>query len=176
MYNQNDDTLLLFHSIKGYSGSSVLEIGAGSGLICQRLRENFSLVVGIDIDIESIKYCKTNIGSQIHWLCCDAVSAIVGKFDLIISNPPYLPNEDKKNDQDRTIHGGREGIELTLRFIEDSIPLLKTNGKIIIISSSLANLRHLDNFISYKNLKKKIISTKKFFFETLYVYELSIKL
>ncbi|MFB5598752.1 MAG: HemK2/MTQ2 family protein methyltransferase [Nitrososphaeraceae archaeon] len=176
MYNQNDDTLLLLHSITGYSGSSVLEIGVGSGRICQSLRKNFSFVVGIDIDIDSIKYCKNNIGSQIHWLCCDVVSAIVGKFDLIVSNPPYLPNEDTNKFQDRTIHGGRVGIELTLRFIEDSLPLLKTNGKIIIISSSLANLRHLDNFISYKNLKKRIISSKKFFFETLYVYELSLKL
>ncbi|MDR4510867.1 MAG: methyltransferase [Nitrososphaeraceae archaeon] len=174
MYDQCEDTLLLIDSISEYSGSSVLEIGVGSGGICRKLIENFSFVVGTDVEIESIKSCKKNI-SKIHWICCDVVSAICGKFDLIVSNPPYLPNEDIYDIQDRTIYGGKEGIELTCRFIEDSIPLLKMNGKIIIVCSSLANLESLENFISYKNLEKKIINTKKIFFETLYVYELKFK-
>jgi len=175
MYHQRDDTLLLLDSISEYSGSSVLEIGVGSGQICHKLKENFSFVVGTDVDIESIKYCKTSTESQIHWICCDVVSAIHGKFDLIVSNPPYLPNEENHDSQDIAIYGGREGIELTCRFIEDSIPLLTMNGRIIILSSSLANLKYLENFISHKNLEKKIINTKILFFETLYVYELKFK-
>ena len=175
MYYQNEDTLLLLNSISEYSGSSVLEIGVGSGRICEKLKENFSFVVGTDVDIESIKYCKTSIESQIHWICCDVVSAIHGKFDLIVSNPPYLPNEENHDSQDGSIYGGREGIELTCRFIEDSLPLLTMNGRIIIVSSSLANLEDLENFITHKNLEKKIINTKILFFETLFVYELKFK-
>jgi release factor glutamine methyltransferase len=175
MYIQNDDTLLLLESIKRYTGLSVLEIGVGSGRICEKLSENFEFVVGIDVDIESIKYCQKNIDSQnrksqINWLCCDVVSSIVGKFDLIVSNPPYLPNEDAYDVQDQTVYGGTNGVELTIRFINESLPLLNKHGKIIIISSSLANINYLNEYISNKNLEKKIINKKKLLFYTIYLY------
>lgn len=172
MYIPSDDTLLLIDSINGYSGFSALEIGVGSGTVCTKLKNNFDFVVGVDIDIEAIRYCKNNIKSQITWICCDVVSCITGKFDLIVSNPPYLPNEKGFDIKDNTIYGGKNGVEMTIKFIQDSLSLLKRDGKLMIIVSSIGMMNELDKFIMDNKLEKKIINEKKLFFEILYVYEI----
>jgi release factor glutamine methyltransferase len=172
LYLPSDDTLLLIDSINGYSGFSALEIGVGAGDVCTKLKTNFDFVVGVDIDIEAIRYCKNNIKSQITWICCDVVSCITGKFDLIVSNPPYLPSEKKCDIKDITIYGGKNGVEMTIKFIQDSLSLLKDDGKIIFVVSSIGATNKLDKFIRDNKLEKKIINEKKLFFEFLYVYEI----
>lgn len=172
MYLPSDDTLLLIDSINGYSGFSALEIGVGAGDVCTKLKTNFDFVVGVDIDIEAIRYCKNNIKSQITWICCDVVSCITGKFDLIVSNPPYLPSEKTCDIKDITIYGGKNGVEMTIKFIQDSLSLLKHDGKIIFVVSSIGDTNKLDKFIRDNKLEKKIINEKKLFFEFLYVYEI----
>jgi release factor glutamine methyltransferase len=171
MYKPNLDSFLLIDSIKNYLGDSALEIGTGSGIVSEFLLRYFRNVVATDIDFKSLLYCKTNTNSKITLICCDATIAISGKFDLIVSNPPYLPNDPF---YDRTIHGGITGIEKTIHFIESGIKNLKKNGYIILIVSSLSDTWKMDKFICKKKLNKKIINKKKLFSETLYVYELSL--
>lgn len=170
MYKPNLDSFLLIDSIKNYLGDSALEIGTGSGIVSEFLLRYFRNVVATDIDFKSLLYCKTNTNSKITLICCDATIAISGKFDLIVSNPPYLPNDPF---YDRTIHGGITGIEETIHFIESGLTNLKKNGYMILIVSSLSDILKIDKFICKKKLNKKIINKKKLFFETLYVYELS---
>src|SRR5438105_11119527 len=113
MYAPAEDSLLLLECIKKYSGRRALEIGVGSCIIADALLDNFELVVGSDIDIEAIRFCKSH-GSRAFLVCCDAASAFRGPFDLIVSNPPYLPDDypsgvetlQHKPTRDQTIHGG----------------------------------------------------------------------
>jgi len=171
MYKPNLDSYLLIDSIKNYFGHSALEIGTGSGIVSEFLSRYFKNVVSTDIDFNSLLYCKINTNSKINLICCDATTAISSKFDLIVSNPPYLPNDQF---YDRAIHGGITGIEKTIHFIESGITNLKKDGYIILIVSSLSGTLKLDDFICKKKLHKKIINKKKLFAETLYVYELSL--
>jgi release factor glutamine methyltransferase len=171
MYKPNLDSFLLIDSIKNYIGYSALEIGTGSGIVSEFLSRYFTNVVATDIDFMSLLYCKTNTNSKITLICCDATTAISGKFDLIVSNPPYLPNDSF---YDRTTHGGITGIEKTIHFIESGITNLKKSGYIILIVSSLSDILKLDNFICKKKLHKRIINKKELFSEILYVYELSL--
>jgi release factor glutamine methyltransferase len=171
MYKPNLDSFLLIDSLKNYYGHSALEIGTGSGIVSEFLSRYFKNVVSTDIDFKSLLYCKTNTNSKITLICCDATTAISDKFDLIVSNPPYLPNDQF---YDRAIHGGITGIEKTIHFIESGIKNLNKHGYIILVVSSLSNIMKLDNFICKKKLRKKIINKKELFSETLYVYELSL--
>jgi methylase of polypeptide subunit release factors len=93
------------------------------------------------------------------------------KFDLIIFNPPYLPEDarEPKNSQTATT-GGKKGNEIILKFLEQSKNFLSKNGKIFLITSSLA-----EN-INFKKLgyNAKEIGCEKLFFERLCIWELII--
>ena len=176
-YVPSDDSLLLLNSIKKYQGESVLEIGCGEGVTLSFLRKRFKKIVGTDINLNAIKKIKKEIlkknDKNIILLCCDAANGLYHKFDLIISNPPYLPNEKEIKLNDITVNGGELGVETTIHFIYSSISLLKPEGKIIIVVSNLSNLDFLYKYLRNLNLRKKILRSKKMFFETLYVIEIS---
>ena len=171
MYLPDVDSFLLIDSLKDYSGESALEIGTGTGIVSNFLLKNFKNVVSTDIDYDSVLYCKKQYSSEITFICCDAATAIVSKFDLIVSNPPYLPND---RFYDKNIHGGRTGIEKTIHFIHSSISNLAKYGHMILIVSSLSDIPKLDRFIFEKKINGKVINKRRIFYETLYVYELSI--
>ena len=93
------------------------------------------------------------------------------KFNLIIFNPPYLPEDSRepKYSQIATT-GGKKGSEITNKFLEQAKKHLEKNGKILLLTSSLTKA------IKWKNWKKKLLTKKKLFFERLYVFEISEKI
>ena len=178
MYAPSDDTYLLADCIRHYSGRLALEIGIGSGLLLSILEKNFAYVAGSDIDLQALQYCRqqqTTASSNALLVCCDAGSAFgVGKFDLIVSNPPYLPNDDFCHIRDPTVHGGPNGVETTVHFINSALPLLAGDGKMLIVVSSFADSRALDNVVVENNIRKKVVKEKRLFYETLSIIELSL--
>jgi release factor glutamine methyltransferase len=173
MYSPSEDSLLLAESIKQYTGKSALEIGVGSGIILKILHDNFKIVAGTDIHFMSLKYCRDNLPNDIMLACCDAASVFHYRFDLIVSNPPYLPLDNVNKDY--AINGGSTGIEMTLHFIRSGISILDIRGRMLIISSNLADTTKLEESMSQMNLKKTIIKQRKLFFETLQCIEISFR-
>jgi release factor glutamine methyltransferase len=170
MYAPAPDTFLLARCAQKYRGSWALEIGVGSGAVADSLAGNFDSVAGTDIDFESLSYAKGR-NRELMLVCCDSASALAEvKFDLIVTNPPYLPDDEKK---DVTVHGGPTGVETTMRFIESAIPLLSPRGAILIVVSSRSDQTVLDTFLKEKGLKKRVVGEKKLFFELLSVFELT---
>jgi release factor glutamine methyltransferase len=179
MYAPSDDTFLLADCIRQYSGRRALEIGVGSGLLLDILEKNFAYVAGSDIDLQALQHCKQQKISSAHVLlvCCDAGTAFgTGKFDLIVSNPPYLPIDNNSNNNilDPTVHGGPTGIEVTVHFINSALPLLAGDGKLLIVISSFANSSALDKVVLENNMHKKVVKEKRLFYETLSIVELSL--
>jgi release factor glutamine methyltransferase len=173
MYSPSEDSLLLAESIKQYTGKSALEIGVGSGIILKILHDNFKIVAGTDIHFMSLKHCRDNLPNDIMLACCDAASVFHYRFDLIVSNPPYLPLDNVNKDY--AINGGSTGIEMTLHFIRSGISILDIRGRMLIISSNLADTTKLEESMSQMNLKKTIIKQRKLFFETLQCIEISFR-
>lgn len=167
MYVPSDDTFLLADCIRQYSGKWALEIGVGSGVLLNLLEKNFANVAGSDIDLRALEHCKGRSGAMLA--CCDAASAFAGRFDLIVSNPPYLPDDKVK---DTTVHGGPMGIEATIHFIRSALPLLGRGGKMLLVVSSLADSSALDQLVQEKKMSKKVVKEKRMFYETLSVVEL----
>jgi release factor glutamine methyltransferase len=176
MYTPSEDTFLLADCIEHYSGRRALEIGVGSGLLLTILAKNYAYVAGSDIDLKVLQNCRLQTPSEkVLLVCCDAGWAFVsGKFDLIVSNPPYLPNDDGDNSSlDPTIHGGPKGIETTIHFVKSALPLLAVDGKILIVISSFADSSALDRLVVENNMHKKVVKEKRLFYETLSIAELS---
>ncbi|MDQ3873480.1 MAG: methyltransferase [Thermoproteota archaeon] len=181
MYTPSDDTFLLADCITAYSGSWALEIGVGSGILLSILENNFDYVAGSDIDLNALHYSKHR-SPTVLLVCCDAASAFGNhKFDLIISNPPYLPNEEDDDRahktaiaQDKAVHGGRTGMETAIHFVNSALPVLSCNGRMLLVTSTMADSSSFDIVVEQNKLGKKIINTKRLFYETLSVIELRL--
>ncbi len=89
-------------------------------------------------------------------------------FDLIIFNPPYLPQD--KGIEDKSIYGGIKGHETLERFLSEASEHLKENGKILIVFSSLTKKEKVDELLKDYCFEFRQIDEKKLFFETLLVY------
>jgi len=172
LYIPSDDSIFLANIVNQYHGVSALEMGTSGGFILRGLSKNFSIVVGTDIDFYSLKLIlKMSRNERV--ICCDAATALRNiKFDMIVFNPPYLPNTN--NYVDKTVDGGPTGIELSIHFLISAIGKLTSNGKILMLVSSLSDTEKLNRFIEKNNFMMKKIAQEDLFYETLKIIELSI--
>lgn len=145
-----------------------LEIGCGSGIQLQTAfeagikKEN---ILGADINVNAVNNCKK---LDFNCVSSDLFSNIKGEYNLIVFNPPYLP-EDKKEPKSSRIAttGGKKGGEIINKFLKQAKEHLAENGKIILLFSSLTK------GMDFTGYNVKILKTKKIFFEKLYIFELS---
>ncbi len=123
----------------------LLEIGLGSGcLIVSILKEREKcLAVGIDCCQKALKIAKFNaklhhIKNRLKIFKTDVDNFNYGKYDLIISNPPYIDKHQLKYlgvsefEPLLALDGGTEGTEVLKKIIIKASQLLKVNGKLII--------------------------------------------
>jgi release factor glutamine methyltransferase len=151
------------------SNLKFLEIGAGSGIHLETAKNlGVKNIFSSDIDKKSVSHCQLLGFNCIH---SNLFEKIRGEFNLIIFNPPYLPEDFREpKDSQTATTGGKKGNEIILRFLKQAKNHLKENGKIFLITSSLAeniNFEKLD-------YKAKEIGCEKLFFERLCIWELKL--
>ena len=126
---------------------NVLEIGTGTGCIILSLlkeKKNFK-GVGIDIDQKCIDISRKNainlsLDNRIKFYKCNVDNFNLGKYDLIISNPPYIKKTflryldlDILNFEPKlALDGGLDGLSKIRKVVLKSSSLLKINGKLIL--------------------------------------------
>jgi len=171
LYLPSDDSIFLSNVVNHYHGQLALEIGTSSGIILKELSKNFRIVIGTDIDFDSLKRAQSVLKND-RLVCCDAASALHDvRFDLIVTNPPYLPNNP--NHVDKTVDGGPTGIEVSIHILTSALDKLARNGKILILVSNLSDKKKLEVFVSENNLVINQIAQKKLFYEILEIIEIS---
>jgi len=171
-YEPREDSKLLEKYVRKYAKGNVLDVGTGSGIqaITAAKSEKVKSILATDIQSKIIQYNKKNIiNKKITFIVSDLFSNIKNKkFDTIIFNPPYLPQELKV--KDLTLEGGKKGYEVIEKFLNNANNFLKTNGIILIVFSSLTNKSKINDFIKNNLLEFKELENKHIFFEDLYVY------
>ena len=91
----------VIHILKSWKQEelSIADIGTGSGCIAITMKQVFpkAKVIGVDLSLDALEVAKRN-GIRNHvdilWQCGDLLQPLTGKFDCIISNPPYIDEED----------------------------------------------------------------------------------
>ena len=129
------------------SKSHVLDIGTGSGCILLSIlkeRKNF-IGTGIDISKKCIKVSKYNakrleLDNRTKFYISDVDNFLIGKYDVVVSNPPYIENlnlkyldRDVVNFEPRlALSGGRDGFSEITKVINKTSGLIKKNGVFVL--------------------------------------------
>lgn len=173
IYQPAEDSFLLESEVKkSAKNKKVLDVGAGSGILSLAAKNSKAKsVLAVDINAESVRECQ-KLG--IKAVKSNLFRQVKGKFDLIVFNPPYLP-EDRREDKESALatSGGKKGDEIILKFLKQSSKHLEKNGIILLLVSSLTPQNGINNLLVKLNFTKKVLSEKKIFMEKLEVWKLS---
>ena len=185
-----DTEIIIEQVLKIYKNKdyiNFLEIGVGSGCIALSiLKEKKSFLgTGIDLSQDCIEISRYNakklgVRNRIKLFKSDVDNLIFRKYDLIISNPPYIKKFDLNKLNREVINyepklaldGGLEGLSVIRKVIKKSSELIKTHGKLILEighdqKEIVKKMLNQNNFYVNETLKdlakndRCIISTKK---------------
>lgn len=124
----------------------VLDLGTGSGaiLVAALMELPDATGVGTDIDAATLQIARRNaeqagvlqraVFQQADWL-----TGVSGKFDIVVSNPPYIPSADisalepevSRFDPRRALDGGPDGLAAYRAILADAAGALKPGGWIV---------------------------------------------
>lgn len=145
-----DSESLIELVLQNFSGKiNILEIGVGSGCLIITLLKNLQEAQGkgIDISNDALEICHKNaknhqIENRLQLLRSNLFAEISDqeKFDLIISNPPYIKSQDIENLQDEVknfeprlaLDGGESGLEFYEKIANEVAGFLAPKGSVIL--------------------------------------------
>lgn len=173
VYEPSDDSYFFAGFLKKYvqknKPSTFLDIGCGSGILATTISKFFKNkdILCADINPSAVsatrllgfKTVKSNLFSKI---------SKKRKFDLITFNAPYLPESEYEIEPKSSkliTTGGKEGDEISLKFLKKAKEHLTDRGKILLLISSLTLLERINKF------HPKILAKKSLFFEKLLILE-----
>ncbi len=165
---------------------SVLDVGLGSGCILLSLLNEKKMWSGTGVDLSdlAVKIAKNNakiqqIHNRIKFIKSDIDKVFLGKYDLIVSNPPYINkigynNLDlgvKNYEPKMALYGGIDGFDIIEKVIKKSKIVLKNNGLLAMEigqgqSYSVERLLKNNGFYilkiikDYQNIKRCILANK----------------
>ncbi|MCS7179832.1 MAG: peptide chain release factor N(5)-glutamine methyltransferase [bacterium] len=167
----------------------ILDIGTGCGNISVILAKNIKncFITSIDISKKAIEVAKKNaelndVTKKIKFLISDVFSNIKDRFDVIVSNPPYISRHEYENldrevkmEPKRALIAGKDGLKIIKKILFESDFYLKEKGFLIIeigynqlneikkiIPSHLSliliekDLSNFDRILVFKKLKKVV--------------------
>jgi len=137
------ETELLVEKIlaEDLTDKKILDIGTGSGAIALALDlESKGQVKAVDISKRALRIARKNneiLGGQVDFILSDLFENVDEKFDIIVSNPPYISEKDYLNLEEElyyepkiALYGGKKGYEIYEKIIDRARDYLTEDGKI----------------------------------------------
>ena len=124
----------------------IADLGTGTGAIVLALLSELpnAFGVGTDISPQALATARHNAHrltlTQASFVACDMAAALNGPFDLIVSNPPYIPSGDiaalavevRDFDPSQALDGGTDGLDY-YRTIAAAVPALLAPGGVLVV-------------------------------------------
>lgn len=151
------DTELLAEQVIKYVGEQkglrILDLCTGSGAIALAIKNNIpssNTVVGTDISAKALEIANKNandLNLDVSFMKSDCFEKIEGKFDVIVSNPPYIKTEDIKSldsivrDYEPTgaLDGGEKGLDF-YTIIANEYKKYLTKGGVLMLEIGIDQL------------------------------------
>ncbi len=171
VYYPREDSLLLAKVTENLhlKNKKILDMGCGSGFLAILLAKS-NRVIAADIDEEAIKTTEENARKNkagIRTIKSDLFSSVKEKFDIIILNPPYLPDES----DDKTYSGGMSGRNTIEKFIKEAKNYLNKSGKMLLLISSLTGEKEVLELFERNGFSARVAAREKIPWEELIVIE-----
>lgn len=129
----------------GRGARRILDAGSGSGAIAVTVQlETHATVYGTDISAAALAVAAENarkLGARVEFVCCDLLSAIADRsMDMIVSNPPYVPESERASVQrevrdhepEVALFAGPTGFEIYERLVADAERVLCPGGCMVL--------------------------------------------
>lgn len=176
VYPPAADTYLLLDSITIKPTDSVLDVGCGAGLATLVAASRALRVVSIDISLLAVRNTSANLRKNglEHNVAIVQSDLFIGlsnaaKFSIIMFNPPYLPEDDMNTEMDHALVGGKDGSELTERFVNEASSHLIEDGILYVIVSTLEDIDAIIRTFNENNFQVEQVNETPLFFEKIQV-------
>ena len=140
------DTEVLVEKVLEYAeGKRVLDMCTGSGCIILSLAKLVSLqsAVGVDVSRAALDVAEKNaalLHASVDFLQSDLFENVVGEYDIIVSNPPYIAEEEfrtltkevREQEPMLALSGGVDGLDFYRRIAENAGRFLSSQGRIFL--------------------------------------------
>ncbi len=123
----------------------VLDVGVGSGAVAVTLAlESAARVYATDISMAALRVAAENaqnLSARVAFLACDLAACFTGDyFDMVASNPPYVPTDDRPGLQrevrdyepEVALFAGPTGLEIYERLVEEARCVLRPRGWLLV--------------------------------------------
>ncbi|MBW2981611.1 DUF2431 domain-containing protein [Candidatus Woesearchaeota archaeon] len=174
IYEPREDTFLILKEVKRYAQGRVLDVGTGSGILAIEAAKAADYVAGVDVNKKALDYAKKKAAGlkNIKFIHSDLFKKLKKqKFDLIIFNPPYLPEKKDEPKWLKTqITGGKKGYEILERFFSEASNYLNPEGKILVLFSTLTKVDKVHEILENSVFNYQKLAEESFDFESLFVY------
>lgn len=177
VYPPSEDTFLLMDALKGVEAGTALEVCCGTGAVGLSAARRVQTIVEVDIRPLAaanarLNFSRNGLAGKALFIAGDLFSCVRGRFDLVVMNPPYLP-DGEGDPRDPAWSGGPMGRATIDRFIEGLGGVLATGGRAFFLQSSLNGEGESLRRLMEAGLEGKVVLRRSFQFEELVVIEAS---
>ena len=184
VYEPAEDTFLIADVLNQTvaEGETVLDVGTGCGILAVIASKKAKKVVATDVNPHAVECAKQNaevsrVLSKMQVRLGDLFEPIseTEKFSMIVFNAPYLPStqSEHRSWRGRAWAGGSTGRRIIDRFMRDAPSHLTTKGRILLVQSTLSDVKETLRKFRETGLDAKVVAEKKAAFETIVVIQAS---
>lgn len=156
------------------AADTVLEVGTGSGYVAATVAEETGArVVGSDVNPHA---CRQARARGVEAVRADLTEPFRDDaFDVVVFNPPYLPEEPvaaRDDWMERALTGGETGREVTEAFLDGVGRVLAPDGVVLVLASTLSGVEEVAEYAGERGFSAAAVRDESFPFETLTILAL----